>query len=255
MAVNFPGPYEIRLKYNTVVSGVTLVHTQRLSCAVAGDDPGVGQAFSAIDVGRRVGGAIALSTAVNNYVNLMKVFYSNVSGNVIVSAELWKYIAGTFDASFVSAYPIDVAGTSASAIQAAGQSIVTMRSTNGGVTWEPGVQLYAEADGSAKDSRAAPRDGEGRTANDGAIPQASDEAAKSPAPTRRTTDVATCRTTNAPRWSGRPASARARSSSGRSCPARAARATCSRARGASARSSAPRTPSASRRARRRRRSS
>jgi len=132
MAANFPGPYEVRLLYTTSVSAVPLNHRQRLSCAIAGDDPTVGTPFSGIDVGRRVGGAIALDAAVDAYVALMKVFYAS-GASTIVSAELWKYASESFDASFVAAYDIGEAGTSGSANQAAAQSIVTMRTTNGGI--------------------------------------------------------------------------------------------------------------------------
>lgn len=133
MALNFPGPYEIRIKYTVTASAIALNHTQRLSCAVSGDDPTVGTPFSGITVGRRTGGAVALNTAIDAYVALMKVFYAGSGASTIVSAELWKYISGTFDASFVSSYTINVNGTSGSGVQIANQSIVTMRTTNGGV--------------------------------------------------------------------------------------------------------------------------
>lgn len=133
MAANFPGPYEVRLLYTASVSSVVLNHRQRLSCAVAGDDPTVGTIFDNIDVGRRVGGAISLKAAVDAYVDLMKVFYAGSGATNIVSAELWKYATESFDASFVSSYAIGVAGTSGSGVQAANQSIVTMRTTNGGI--------------------------------------------------------------------------------------------------------------------------
>jgi hypothetical protein len=133
MATNFPGPYEIRLLYSVSITSVVLNHRQRLSCAIAGDDPTVGTPFSSINVGRRAGGAIALDDAVDAYVALMKAFYPGSGASTIVSAELWKYQTETFQADFVSAYDIGVPGTSGSGPQSAAQSIVTMRTTNGGI--------------------------------------------------------------------------------------------------------------------------
>jgi hypothetical protein len=133
MTINFPGPYEIRIKYTATVSSVTLTHTQRLSCAIAGDDPGVGDGFDVIDVGRRAGGAIGLDAAIDAWIDLVVPFYSGTGATNFVSAELWKYAAGTYDASFVSTYAIGEAGTNGGGVQQAAQSIVTFRSSNGGI--------------------------------------------------------------------------------------------------------------------------
>jgi len=59
--------------------------------------------------------------------------YSNAAGNTIDRAELWRFDAGTFDATFISAYTIGLAGTSVSSTQQGAQSIVTMRTKLGGI--------------------------------------------------------------------------------------------------------------------------
>jgi len=47
--------------------------------------------------------------------------------------ELWKYVPESFDASFVSTYDIGVEGATAAATVSSQQTIVTFRSTLGGI--------------------------------------------------------------------------------------------------------------------------
>jgi hypothetical protein len=133
MAINFPGPFEVRFYYTTVVATVALNHIQRLSCAVAGDDPTVGTPFSSIDVGRRTGGPIGLDVAVDAYIALVTPFYSSGAGATWVRAELWQYPPESYDAGFISTYTIGEVGEAVSGPVAGSQSIVTMRTTNGGI--------------------------------------------------------------------------------------------------------------------------
>jgi hypothetical protein len=51
----------------------------------------------------------------------------------IISAELWEYAPGTFDAIFRSAESIGVNGTSGTGSQNYAQTIITMRSGSGGI--------------------------------------------------------------------------------------------------------------------------
>lgn len=132
MAINFPGPYQLRIFYSTTVSSVVFEHMQALNidCSPA---PAPGDAFSAIQPVYPVGTTFTdLADMVDAYVADIKALFST-TGSSINRAELWEYDPGTFDASFVSSYTISVAGTSVSGTQPAAQSIVTMRTNQGGV--------------------------------------------------------------------------------------------------------------------------
>jgi hypothetical protein len=135
MTINYPGPYEVRINYTTTSSSLALSHQQHLSVILDAPLPIVGTAFSAIVPRFRItpGGAFSLQSVVDAWVVQMKAMYSSGAGNTIDSAELWQYEDESFDASFVSSYTIAVAGTSGSAVQAAGQSITTMRTQEGGI--------------------------------------------------------------------------------------------------------------------------
>lgn len=133
MALNFPGPGEIRIFYDVISNNVTLHHVQKLSCVVDGGAPAVGTPFSSIDLQLRDLSLIAADTAVDNWVLDMKALLNSAGGNVINRAELWYYDEGTFDAIFISSYDVNVAGTSATVVNAGGQAIVTMRTSLGGI--------------------------------------------------------------------------------------------------------------------------
>lgn len=133
MTLNFPGPYQVRIFYTITLSSVPFSHVQALNLELDGD-PLPGDAFSTItpmaDGSPMV---IALDDVIDNWVLDMKAMYSNAGGNTIDRAELWRYDAGTFDATFISAYSLGIAGTSVSSTQQAAQSIVTMRTKLGGI--------------------------------------------------------------------------------------------------------------------------
>ncbi len=136
MALNYPGPYEVRIFYTVTVGSVALEHTQRLNCNVSPHaDPG--EEFNDITVVTRgpLGGGAGFSTlksAVDDYVALMRGIYNTTTAN-IDRAELWRYTPGTFEAAFVSAYNIDLPGTIASATVQAGEAILTFRTIEGGI--------------------------------------------------------------------------------------------------------------------------
>lgn len=133
MALNFPGPGEIRIFYDVISNNVVFHHVQKLSCVVDGGQPAVGTPFADIDLQLRDLSLIPASTAVDNWVLDMKALYNSGNGNIINRAELWYYDEGTFDATFVSSYDVNVQGTSGSAIVAGGQVIVSMRTSLGGI--------------------------------------------------------------------------------------------------------------------------
>lgn len=133
MALNFPGPYEIRLFYSVPFSGfTTLQHVARYNLRVEGT-PDPGTPFSGINALRRDDSPFALDGEIDDWVTLIKGLWSSAALTTIDYAELWKYEPLSFDASFVSAYSIAETATSASANANSGQVIVTFRTAGGGI--------------------------------------------------------------------------------------------------------------------------
>jgi len=133
MALNFPGPYEVRLFYTVTGTSAVIQHEARYNIRVD-PEPAPGDPFSSISVLRRDDSPFDLDGEIDDWVVMMKALFTNQgTATTIDFAELWKYEDESFDAEFVSTYPIAVAGTSATATSASGQVIVTFRTTNGGV--------------------------------------------------------------------------------------------------------------------------
>lgn len=132
MAINFPGPYELRIFYTVAVSGgLTLTHSQRLNVALTAD-PDPGTAFGLITVNRGGASTDTLETVLNEWIALVRTIY-NTSNTSFTLAELWKYEAQSFEASFVSAQDISLGGSAAGGNVVTGQAIFTFRSAEGGV--------------------------------------------------------------------------------------------------------------------------
>ena len=129
MALNFPGPYELRIQYIVSVSGVPLSHEQRLNLDLVGS-PAPGTLFPDIDVVLNGQPAIALDTYVDAWVALLQPFFHTSA--TITLAELWQYTPLSFEASYVSTYDISTAGTSTAAPEPAGQLIWSFRTIEGG---------------------------------------------------------------------------------------------------------------------------
>lgn len=133
MALNYPGPYEVRIFYTIVAATGTITHSQRLNVRVDGD-PDPGTAMADIDFLRRDDSPFAASGEINAWAAYMKALYASAAGEATLQyAELWKYEAESFDASYVSTHPIDLAGTSGSSTVSSQQTIVTFRSQLGGI--------------------------------------------------------------------------------------------------------------------------
>lgn len=131
MALNFPGPYEVRLVYSTTPAGFPiLIHEQRLNCQID-SAPVPGETFDNITVLTRSGANIALDVAVDDWLVLIKPMFGTTTEFVL--AELWKYAPDSFDATFISSYEILELGTGVGATQVAGQVIQTFRTINGGI--------------------------------------------------------------------------------------------------------------------------
>ena len=132
MAINYPGPYELRFFYSVdATPGDVLQHQFRFSCELDGD-PDPGAVFSTIDIVLSGGSTAALHTTCLAVINVVEDLYNSTDATFDY-VELWKYEEGTFNAEYVSSYDIGTAGTSASATVACSESIFTFRTTEGGI--------------------------------------------------------------------------------------------------------------------------
>jgi len=134
MALNYPGPYELRIYYTVAsLTSPTIEHVQRLNVKLA-EPAAQGQAFSAYNF-QDINGVVTntLDDLVEDWLTVLNAaFHTSMTINAV---ELWKYpTAQTFDAVFWSSYtPTADAGTSASAAVAAQQDIYVFRSQEGGI--------------------------------------------------------------------------------------------------------------------------
>lgn len=132
MALNFPGPFEVRLTQTALFASDPLAHTQRLSVDLTTDPP-PGTGFLSINV-KTKGGILTptLASAIEAWLTLLKVQFADETSFGIV--ELWKYVPLSFEASFISSYnPTVVLGTSLDTTVKANQEIYTFRTTEGGI--------------------------------------------------------------------------------------------------------------------------
>jgi hypothetical protein len=131
MAINYPGPYEIRIAYVTAEPAPANRHILRLSCemSIAGDP---GEEFSGWIPEQKDGSAVdTLESHLDALLAILKpMFPATTSFN---SAELWEYAPGTFDSIFRSSHSIAEVGSSGTASVDFGQLIITFRSENGGI--------------------------------------------------------------------------------------------------------------------------
>lgn len=132
MANNFPGPYEVRLSYQTTSAAVALDHTQRLNCDLTAI-PTPGDDFSNINLKTRGGIATPdLAAAMEAWLALIaeRFFTSTTFGTI----ELWSYTPLTYDATFISAYsPTIAAGLSVTVTNPMMQEVMTFRTQEGGI--------------------------------------------------------------------------------------------------------------------------
>jgi len=133
MALNFPGPYQLRFYYTTANSShPALQHSQRFNIQLSVDvDPG--DPFSAAGILTGSGGTIGADIIVDDYLALVSQIYSNAANNTWDFVELWKYTPGTFEAQFMSVYATNVPGASASAMNPANEQIMVFRTSQGGI--------------------------------------------------------------------------------------------------------------------------
>lgn len=129
MAVNYPGPYEVRISYTTQVTSGVYEHVMRFSCDLTtSPSPGVDPAT--LTANQRGGGTVNLVTWVDGLVALVADILNTSSD--INTAELWEYVPGTFNASWVATWSVATPGTNATVAQEDAQLILTFRTLAGG---------------------------------------------------------------------------------------------------------------------------
>lgn len=127
MAINFPGPYELRFFYE--VDGLAHQHRHSLDVPV---DPAPGTPFLNIESISRLGNPVQLDTWVDSVWTELAPIYNTTSSSFGI-VELWKYTAGTFDAQFISAYNSAVTPSSPTQHIPAQQATFTFRTIEGGI--------------------------------------------------------------------------------------------------------------------------
>lgn len=131
MATNFPGPYELRLNYTSSVGGNVLTHQMRQNIQVLGD-PESGADFDTLEVVNRDTSVQLADDLVDAWVAILRPLLNSTT-NSITTAEIWRYVAESFEATFISAYDVNLAGSSGTAITGAAQAIWTFRTAEGGI--------------------------------------------------------------------------------------------------------------------------
>lgn len=127
--VNYPGPWEVRLQYETVTAIGTRQHQLRMSVDVD-SDPGPGSDPADYDLVSRAGLYYTLETWMDAFAAVMADIYH--SNSTILGYEFWKYASGTFNAAYQTSGTLSVAGTSGNPAVSWSQAISTFRSQNGG---------------------------------------------------------------------------------------------------------------------------
>jgi hypothetical protein len=130
MAINYPGPYELRLNYTTLFASVVYEHQFRHSFD-CDSDPGPGSTFASYLANKRGGGNVGMVTWLASLIGAIESFFHTSTD--FVTAEIWKYTPGTFNADFQSIETVADNGTSSLATQADTQTIISFRTTAGGV--------------------------------------------------------------------------------------------------------------------------
>jgi hypothetical protein len=133
MATNFPGPYELRIKYADTVLSPVIQHTQRLNVSLV-EPAAQGDVFGNYDINDKNGATtVDLATVVEAWLaKLNATLDADVS---ILSVELWKYpTPQSFDSVFWSTYtPVANVGTAGGPTVASSQNILTFRTSEGGI--------------------------------------------------------------------------------------------------------------------------
>ena len=127
MALNFPGPYEVRINYQVGI----YAHTARLNFQ-ADADYSTGAGYLNINALNRLGGVESLSDKVTAYCNAIAPFLS-AANSEITDVEVWKITPGSFQGVQIASSTLNIAGTSAAATIFASQLILSLRTQEGGI--------------------------------------------------------------------------------------------------------------------------
>lgn len=140
MAVNFPGPFAIELKY--VVDGFN--HKFLYSCRVDGD-PAPGTSVSLINLLTRDDSLVNIDLAVTAWVGLIdSLYHTSVSFGEYI---LWKYVPLSTSRTFVTAGDVGANGVSATVYTPAKQDTLTFRTAEGNLM----KLVFLEGSGSGDD--------------------------------------------------------------------------------------------------------
>jgi hypothetical protein len=152
MALNFPGPYGLRLFY-TVDS---LAHKAEYNIDLV-SSPDVGTPFDEIFAVSRGAGDYRLDNLVDDWIGVIDNLFS-AADSTFDYVELWRYVPDSFETVYISTYSIGVAGASPSAHTGASQRVFTFRTTEGGIMRVmlletpfgsiPGITPYGDLTGS-----------------------------------------------------------------------------------------------------------
>lgn len=130
MAINYPGPFEVRIQYTANPASGAKQHEVRFSTTLT-TDFNAGDDINGAIANQRDGGTANLVTWVDGLAAVLAAVFSNTAD--INTAELWEYAPGTFNADWRATWALTVPGTSGSATQEDAQAIWSFRTLAGGV--------------------------------------------------------------------------------------------------------------------------
>lgn len=127
MALNYPGPYQLRLYYT--VEGDVHVAKYNVDCS---GSPSIGDSFSDIDLIQNDLSTIAADTYVAVWVLKMVDRFSDTNTSIDY-AELWKFEPFSFDGTYLSTLSIGDTGAIGNPAILARQETYTFRTAEGGI--------------------------------------------------------------------------------------------------------------------------
>lgn len=126
MALNYPGPYQLKLYYTVN----TFQHVLNLNLNVVGT-PTPGTPFTAINVVTPDASNPLLSTVAANLSGWLEPIFSAAT-STFDTAELWRIAANSFDGTFISSMTIGTPGIHGSPAVGGGEVIFVFRTQEGG---------------------------------------------------------------------------------------------------------------------------
>lgn len=131
MALNFPGPYQIRIYYSSAPGGVaSLFHSMRLNVDLT-SDPAPGSSFADVDAVNHAAATKQLDTVLSEFIALLQPLYS-AANTAFNYAELWYCVPNSFEQNFIATQDISLAGSAGGNNVQAAQNIYVFRTREGG---------------------------------------------------------------------------------------------------------------------------